>query len=362
MSPRQRFCFLAERQVGIGSAAAAIEPHLKSRPDSTWTDITYSKAGGLVERLPLPGRVGGTLRGFLQTGDALRRGPFDALFFLTHNPAVLRQQAVGRTPTALWTDVTPALLDAQAEQYAHPVERNATLRAVKHALVRRTFRRAALCVGWSEWARRSFVKDYGVPEAKTAVLAPGVDLSRWTLSARGESSGLPRLLFVGGDFSRKGGDLLLDVFRRHLRGRAHLDLVTRDAVSEEEGVRVHRGLNASSPKLLQLYHEATAFVLPTRGDCFSIASMEAMAVGLPVVVSGVGGIPEIVRPGETGFLIDPGDGRSLRDALESLLAEPALARAKGLAGRARAEDMYDSRKTADRLLGLLSSIALPRPV
>src|SRR6185436_132888 len=115
-----KFCFLVERQVGIGSAAAALEPYLKPRADVTWTDITYAKPGGFIESLHLPGRVGGTLRGVFQTGAALRQGPFDSLLFLTHNPAVFRQGELRRTPALLWTDVTPALLDQQAAQYDHP--------------------------------------------------------------------------------------------------------------------------------------------------------------------------------------------------------------------------------------------------
>ncbi|HKQ71639.1 MAG TPA: glycosyltransferase family 4 protein [Polyangiaceae bacterium] len=357
MNNHPRIGFFTERQVGIGSAAAAIEPHLRNRPNTTWTNVTYQEPGGFVERLKLPGRLGGTLRGFLQTGGALRRGPFDALFFLTHNPAVFRQQEMGRTPTALWTDVTPALLDAQADQYAHPVDDRSSVRALKKALVQRTFRRAALCLGWSEWARRSFVADYGVPEEKTGVVPPGIDLARWTMTERSLAGALPRVLFVGGDFARKGGDLLLEVFRAHFRGRCALDIVTRDPIAEEDGVSIHHGLNATSPRLLDLYRAASAFVLPTRGDCFSIASMEAMAVGLPVVVSKVGGISEIVLEGETGHLIGPGNGPDLKSAIESLLGDAERRRQMGVAGRRRVEDRFDAQKTADRLFALLTTIA-----
>jgi glycosyltransferase involved in cell wall biosynthesis len=359
MDRELRFCFLAERQVGIGSAAGAIEPHIRRRPGSTWTDVTYVEQGGLVEKLPIPPKVRGTLRGFLQSGDALRKGPYDALFFLTHNPAVLRQWALDRTPSLLWTDVTPALLDAQAAQYNHAVDSARTVRAAKHALVRRCFQRAKMCVGWSEWARQSFVRDYGVSVSRTAVVPPGVDLTRWTLPAPEErkAGGLPRLLFVGGDFARKGGKLLLEVFRNRLRGRCELDIVTRDPVAEEEGVRIHRGLTAGSAPLLALYRSATAFVLPTEGDCFSIASLEAMAMGLPVVVSAVGGIPEIVESGGSGYLIPPGDGAQLGDAASALLADPARTRALGARGRTLVEERYDARKTADRLVDLLASIA-----
>jgi glycosyltransferase involved in cell wall biosynthesis len=357
VSHASRLCFLTERQVGIGSAAGAIEPHVKARPNVTWKDINYFEPGGVIERLPFPGRSGGTLRGFLQSGAALRQGPFDALFFLTHNPAVFRQRELGRTPTLLWTDVTPALLDVQADQYGHPVDRSNAVRALKHALVRRTFRRAALCVGWSDWARRSFVQDYGVPESKTRTVAPGVDLARWTPGNGHQKSGLPRLLFVGGNLVRKGGDLLLETFRSHFRGRCLLDIVTRDELAEEEGVRVHRGLEATSPALLELYRNASAFVLPTRGDCFSIASMEAMAMSLPVVVSAVGGIPEIVEQGRSGYLIAPGDGRSLRQAIEPLLGDPTKRRELGARGRALAEQRYDAKKVSDKLLELLGEIA-----
>jgi glycosyltransferase involved in cell wall biosynthesis len=356
MTQSQRFCFLMERQVGIGSAAAAIEPHIRGR-GHTWLDVSYFQAGGFVERLPLPGRMGGTLRGFMQTSAALRRGPFTALLFLTHNPAVFQPRALANTPTLLWTDVTPAQLDAQAEQYGHPVDRFAAVGKIKSALVRSTFRRAALCVGWSNWARRSFVSDYGVPEERTALVAPGVDLSRWQMPERPSETALPRLLFVGGDFDRKGGFLLLDAYRSELRGRCELDLVTRDPIPEEPGVRVHRGLTAGSAPLLELYRNASVFVLPTRGDCFSIASMEAMAMGLPVVVSAVGGISDIVEHERSGLLTEPGDARALTLALHALLGDAARRRAMGARGRKLVEERFDSEKTASSLLALMTRIS-----
>lgn len=353
-----RYCFLTERQVGIGSAAAAIEPFVRADPGVVWTDITYAKSDGWLERLPLPPRVRGTLRGIEQASSTLRRGPFDALFFLTHNPAIFQWRALATTPALLWTDVTPLLLDQQAAHYEHPVERFESVARFKHFLVHRTFQAAALCVGWSEWARRSFVTDYGVDEQRTAVVPPGIDLSRWLPGERREQAPdrLPRLLFVGGDFMRKGGDVLLDVFRSELRGRCELDLVTRSPIDEEPGVRVHRNLSAGDEKLMELYRSAAAFVLPTRGDCFSIASMEAMAMRLPVVVSDVGGISEIVDE-RTGFLIGPGDGRSLRLAIDELLGSSERRAELGMAGRLRVEERFSAEGTAKSLLALVARSA-----
>ena len=359
MNDSARFCFLMERQVGIGSAAGAIEPYVRARGHA-WTDVTYVKPGGLLEGLPLPGRSGGVLRGIAQVRSALRDGPYDALLFLTHNPAVFQPRAVSATPTLLWTDVTPAQLDTQAEQYAHPVDRFTAVARVKRELVRRTFRRAAACAGWSNWTRGSFTADYGVPERDTAVVAPGVDLAEWQHPERAPASTLPRLLFVGGDFERKGGKLLLQVYREQLRGRCELDLVTRDAVTPEPGVRVHHGLSPKSPELRELYRRASVFVLPTRGDCFSIASIEAMAMALPVVVTGVGGIPDIVEHTRSGYLVKPDDGVSLREALEPLLADPARSVALGARGRELVEQRFNAERTAEQLCAILERIARER--
>ena len=60
-----------------------------------------------------------------------------------------------------------------------------------------------------------------------------------------------------------------------------------------------------------------------------------MAYGRPVVATAVGGIPQLVEDGRTGFLVPPGDAPALRDALERVLADPALRRRLGDAGRAR---------------------------
>jgi glycosyltransferase involved in cell wall biosynthesis len=355
-----RFCFFAERQVGIGSAAAAIEPYIRAQGHQ-WHDVTYVEPNGIIERLPLPRRAVGTMRGFLQVLKRVQHERYDALLFLTHNPAVLHPGAIARTPTILWTDVTPALLDLQAAHYDHPTDRLPPVQWIKSALVRSTFQRAALCLGWSEWARASFVRDYCIAPSHTAVVPPGIDLDRWRAQPRVSNLLSPRILFVGGHFERKGGKLLLDVFRTHLRGRVELDLVTRDAIPEEPGVRVYRGLTTASPELLELYRTASMFVLPTLADCFSMVALEAMAMGLPVVVSDVGGISDIVEPGQSGYLINLNDGSALRSAIEELLADPSRRAAFGARGRAVVEQRFSADTTAQCLIDLLTQCARARP-
>jgi glycosyltransferase involved in cell wall biosynthesis len=86
---------------------------------------------------------------------------------------------------------------------------------------------------------------------------------------------------------------------------------------------------------------ADVFVLASRSEGHPVSVLEAMAAGLPVVASRVGGVPEQVVDGETGLLVDPGDPKPLAAALERLTGDPALRRRLGAAGRARAEERFD---------------------
>ena len=357
-----RVCFFVEKQVGIGSVAAVLERSIRARSDvdSTWCEVTYHQEGGGIERLPvLPASIKAALRALEQTGRGLHQGPFDALFFLTHNPAVLRQGALARVPSCVWTDVTPVQLDGLAWAYEHQVTRSSALQKAKRALVTRTFRLASRCLGWSDWARRSFVADYGVDENATAVVPPGIEASLWEGPARSISPARPlRLAFVGGHFERKGGRLLLDVFRQKLRGRCELSIVTRDAIPEEEGVRVHRGLTAGSDGLRRILHEADAFVLPTLADCHSIASLEAMASSLPVVLARVGAAAEIVEEGRSGWLVEPGSASSLAVALEALVSDRARLVAMGARGRQIVAEKFDAAVMASRVVGELEAACL----
>ena len=73
---------------------------------------------------------------------------------------------------------------------------------------------------------------------------------------------------------------------------------------------------------------------------FGIINLEAMACERPVVASAVGGIPEVVVPGETGLLVPPADPRALADALNRVLRDRAAANAMGHAGRRRVEEHF----------------------
>jgi glycosyltransferase involved in cell wall biosynthesis len=110
------------------------------------------------------------------------------------------------------------------------------------------------------------------------------------------------------------------------------------------------------PELLAV---SDVFVLSSRSEGLPMSVIEAMAAGLPVVASAVGGVPELVIDGETGVLVPPGDARALASALRRLLADPELRRQMGDAGRRRAEQLFDLQRFHREHLELYERLLTP---
>ncbi|HEX4475153.1 MAG TPA: glycosyltransferase family 4 protein [Polyangiaceae bacterium] len=294
------------------------------------------------------GKVPWTLTGSLLARRALGQvlDDVDGIFMHTTTLALLSMDYFGKKPTVLSSDGTPMNKRGMRQAYGLPPESRLAEDA-KRALFRRVFARASGFVAWSQWTKQSFVEDYGCREEDVVVIPPGIDLDQFTPGNRNHE--LPRILFVGGDFARKGGDLLLKVFRQRLRGKAELELVTRTDLPEEPGVRVYRNVQANSDELRALYGSSDVFALPTRADCYSLVCMEALASGLPIVATRIGGIPDMVREGQTGHVVSVDDERALGDALESLVERPEQRHVMSLSCREEARQRFESRVNARAL-------------
>jgi glycosyltransferase involved in cell wall biosynthesis len=292
-----------------------------------------------------------------------RRGPVDVMFVHTQVPAVLLGRWMRRLPTVVSLDATPVQYDSLGPFYAHEVSA-APVERLKKVAQQRCFRRAGHLVTWSAWAGDSLVTDYGVSPDRITVIAPGVDVALWQRhEPRQESTGRPvRILFVGGDLQRKGGDLLLEA--AHLLGADpslpafELHLVTRADVPEAPGVYVHR-LGPNSPELVALYHSCDIFCLPTLGDCLPMVLSEAGVAELALIATDVGAISEIVRHEQTGLLIPPGDQNALTAALRLLISEPAVRRRLGCAAADLVRRDYSAADNAQRLVDVLLAVAHP---
>jgi glycosyltransferase involved in cell wall biosynthesis len=103
------------------------------------------------------------------------------------------------------------------------------------------------------------------------------------------------------------------------------------------------------------------FAQPSRNEGLPLALLEAMAAGLPVVVTRVGGMAEVVREGESGHLVAAGDAAALSAALAALLGRPDRGRELGAAGRARVQAEYSVERMAARYRALYGARARGTP-
>lgn len=200
--------------------------------------------------------------------------------------------------------------------------------------------------------RESLATFYGVPEGRVTVVVGGVNFAE--LPELGDEPREPVVLFVGRAYAGgrlKGLDCLFDAFARVRREvpAARLQIVGTTDVDSQPGVEV-LGRIDDRKELAGLYRRAAVFCLPSRFEAYGGSSAcEAMAFGLPCVVTTVGAFPELVLDGETGILVPPGDVAPLADALSRLLQEPELARRLGQAGRHRVETYLNWDSVVERM-------------
>lgn len=352
-----RVLFLGCTYAGHSTRFSNLEAHTRedARIDARFRRVSGWNDGGLIERLPLvPGGVKGRARSLLQTASIASLPRPDAIWSSTGEllgPFLWSQMGPLRRPLALDFDYTLEQQESLAHVYYNRAARGGLRYALTRLHERLVWRSVSLFTPWSRWAAESLVRQ-GVDPARIRVQPPGVDLDAWRMpERRGESSRPLRLLFVGGDFARKGGQILLDVLRTRADGRFALDVVTRDDVACEDGVRVHRA-EPNSPELRELYARADVFVLPTRAEAFGIATVEAMASGIPVIVSDVGGARDIVDDGETGWLIEP-ETDALAAALDLAYERREQLAAMGARARAVAEQRFDGRRNDGVIVDML---------
>jgi hypothetical protein len=212
---------------------------------------------------------------------------------------------------------------------------------------RRLVSAATRLLGWSRRVLGSLERDYGVPREKLEHLPPSVHLPPPRAAER--VAGRPRILFMGGDFQRKGGPLLLDCFLRHFADRCELHLVTQSEVPPHPGVFVHHGVKAHTPAWTELWESADVFVFPSTLETFGIVLLEALAFGVPVVASTAGAAREILADGQAGLLLPALDVESLRQAIATVLEDPSGGRCRSERGLARVRAEYEIGRNTERL-------------
>lgn len=263
-------------------------------------------------------RIGRWLRG------PLHHQHFDVIHITTQNNAlgILRLPKAAKSKIVIDIDAT-ALQEAREFHYGM-FDRKPIIRAE-----RKMFARADLVACWSEWARRSVVDDYAVPDERTCVTRVGVMIPRTSRSALAEkdrSDRLPRIAFVGNAWERKGGHRLLKWHQEHWKDRAELHVFGAGAAQDNSAKNVvWHGSTPRDELLGKRLPTMDIFVLPTREDTLVLAAVEAQGVGVPVVTSRLAGIAtDVVKDGETGILCNVTDDAAFIAAVDKLLGDPAL--------------------------------------
>jgi starch synthase len=230
---------------------------------------------------------------------------------------------------------------------------------------------------------------------RVAVIYNGIDpdefkptASTQALARWGIDPAIPYVVFVGRVTRQKGIVHLLRAARHLVRGAAlvlcagepdtaEIGLEVRKLVDELRGERnggvvwIDRMLPRAD--LVEILSHARVFCCPSVYEPFGIVNLEAMACGAPVVASSIGGIPEIVREGETGYLVpfesdgtprgEPRDperfAADLAEKLNVLLADAELAAGFGRAGRERVREQFSWSTIADRTVELYARLIRP---
>ena len=361
MTRRPRASFVGVTYAGWATRQENLERHIvdDGRLDATFHRVDGWTDDGLIERLPVPASVRGKLRSTLQAR-ALAAIPRPDIIWTSGRELLLPHlwAFVGRLhrPLVVELDWTVRQQEEMAPLYFGRPPRTGRHLAWALARQRAIFSRVDLFTPMSQWAADG-LRTAGVTEDRIRVLHPGLDLTRWTCPSREpRQCGPLRLLFVGSDFHRKGGDLVLDAIAGPFAGRAVVDVVTRDPVAPQPGLTVHR-CEPNSSALIALYAKADLFVMPTRADCFGHVVVEAMASGLPAIVGDVGGVSEIVDQGVTGWRV-AAERPAFFGALSEAIARRSLLPSMGAKGRRVAELRFDGpqndRMLVDEMLMLLA--------
>ena len=267
--------------------------------------------------------------------------------------------------------------------YAMPAELGIILAKQQHKLICATDHGGytsvlGLNLGMLELADRMIAySDFGAALLRTEtpinIVRGGVDGDLFTPPPPGTRPPRDRVLYVGRLLPHKGIEHLIEATPRELPltvcGRPYHDAYFRRLQAAAQGKQVEFVTDADDATILDLYRRAWVNVLPSvYRDCYDYVHvkpelmgftlLEAMACGTPAICSRVGGMPEYVRDGETGFIFDT--PAELTERLRLLAADPALSEKMGARARRVIEEEFDLKVAGRKMLAIYRGLMAQR--
>ena len=185
---------------------------------------------------------------------------------------------------------------------------------------RLAYERAAYLFTMSRLVKSSLVDDYGISPEKITVV--GSFPNRHTIYKGEKKFGSKQILFNGAEFERKGGDLVLEAFKlvKQALPEAKLVVIGTKLKATAAGVD-YLGRITSLEDMRQLFLKSDLLLAPGRCDPFPSFVIEAMNYGVPCIVSGNDGMPEIVDHGINGLVIDPATPEVIAEKIINLMGD-----------------------------------------
>ena len=203
----------------------------------------------------------------------------------------------------------------------------------------------------SRVVKRSLINDYGLPQDKIEVTGVGPNVTPQLLLNVKDflRKKTHRIVFIGKDFERKGGLILLEAFQLVRKEIPDASLcIIGDIVRVNDSNIEVKGI-ISEKEVAKELEKASLFVLPTLKEPFGIAFLDAMSFGLPCIGTNIRAIPEIIDDGKTGYLIPPGDSNALAMKMIELLKDKEKAKRMGKEGQRKVLDKFNWENISQRI-------------
>ena len=219
--------------------------------------------------------------------------------------------------------------------------------------------------------KQKLLHRWSLPESKINTILSGIDTNMFKPFTMGQKNRIRQDLglkdnlvigFVAGAISHsKGADTLITAFKqfRNECPRAKLLLIGEDILGLKRDQSIISWGRVKKEDLPAYYNTMDIFVFPTWSEGAPKVVMEASACGIPVISTNVGGIPELIKAGETGFLVNPGDVNKITSYCQMLLEDEELRQRMSDKGRKYALENFNyrqlARRTADVIKGVVGS-------
>ena len=223
-----------------------------------------------------------------------------------------------KQPIVLWTD---SALIGLIDLYPYLSNLCKETKRNIYALEKAALNRCELIIYWSDWAAQTAIKNYGINPAKVKVVPAGANIEcdrtindiRNIIDARNSST--CKLLFLGFDWIRKGGNIALEVAKELNKMGLNTELTVVGSpppVTDEPlppFVKWLGFISKSTPegeeKINRLLAESHFLILPSQAECYGIVFCEANSFGVPCLATNVGGIPTIIKDNFNGKTFSP---------------------------------------------------------